>query len=679
MMFSNRHIFFFIMTVLLTGLFSTSCNKADSKIDEVAEQLRNQMPDVRQEVIRRDWETVRDGYWHVFEQQLIEKLNEAVEGADIGEYSNFSEFFCAAWDTSISESFVLVSNRRNYRTNKFRYEQSRAFYEDFLPVLKESCFNDELAEWSSAYSNLVDSLRNFIPTIREAEKRQFLRNIRDSVRRIFRSNIQDIADAVIAKRAKRYTLRIIFSPIIIRRPGANDTINNLSGRLQQDLDLSFGRSERNVQRVPSGLSDSLVFEIQKMQAGSDFDGQVIQLSGIRRKAVVVVGGYCDEVNGGLKLYTYMTHITHGTSIGINPDPVVVELEPLEQVIANSVEQAQIAQATAGSLAEVKRERRARWGRYSITTAKVLLGIVAVVVFIYLIYLSARGIASFVRRKRRKWERIRQARIERERRKREEREGKERELAEQVRKERERKKRERKKREQREREERAQREREEAERKEREAAEEERRRKTPGAIIEGPLPGMNFSYIPEGSFMMGSNDGDSEEKPVRRVTVPSFYMMTTTVTQKMWVEVMGGNPSNFQGNNLPVEKVSWNDVQEFIRKLNRRDPGNDYRLPSESEWEYACRAGTTTKYHSGNSESDLARVGWYNGNSDDRTHSVGQKSPNAWGLYDMHGNVWEWCEDWYHGNYNKAPTDGSVWISPSGSRRVLRGGCWNGSA
>ena len=201
----------------------------------------------------------------------------------------------------------------------------------------------------------------------------------------------------------------------------------------------------------------------------------------------------------------------------------------------------------------------------------------------------------------------------------------------------------------------------------------------GQSVSGPLSGMEFALIPAGSFMMGSpsdeSGRDSDEGPQHRVTISSFYMMTTEVTQGMWREVMGSNPSHFKGDNLPVESVSWNDVQEFLTKLNRRDPGKGYRLPSESEWEYACRAGTTTKYHSGNGESDLGRVGWYRGNSDNRTHPVGQKSPNSWGLYDMHGNVWEWCEDWYHSSYNNAPIDGSAWISPSGSGRVLRGGSW----
>ena len=186
-------------------------------------------------------------------------------------------------------------------------------------------------------------------------------------------------------------------------------------------------------------------------------------------------------------------------------------------------------------------------------------------------------------------------------------------------------------------------------------------------------GMKFMKIPGGSFQMGSNNGDSDEKPVHRVTVSSFYMLSTEVTQRMWKEVMGNNPSNWKGDNLPVEKVSWNDCQKFVSKLNSMYPGHNYRLPTESEWEYACRAGTSTKYYSGNSSSDLGRVGWYDDNSGSKTHSVGQKGSNSWGLYDMHGNVWEWCQDW-KGDYPSGSVTDPKGPS-SGSYRVLRGGSW----
>ena len=190
-------------------------------------------------------------------------------------------------------------------------------------------------------------------------------------------------------------------------------------------------------------------------------------------------------------------------------------------------------------------------------------------------------------------------------------------------------------------------------------------------LNGPAMGMKFVRIPGGTFVMGSNDGDNDEEPVYQVTIRSFQMMTTEVTQVMWKAVMSNNPSNFKGDNLPVEKVSWNDCQDFIRKLNQRDTGKNYRLPTEAEWEYACRAGTTTRFYSGNHYSYLNRVGWYNGNSGKKTHPVGEKQPNAWGLYDMHGNVWEWCQDW-SGSY----PSGSAWGLSTGSERVCRGGSWN---
>ena len=190
---------------------------------------------------------------------------------------------------------------------------------------------------------------------------------------------------------------------------------------------------------------------------------------------------------------------------------------------------------------------------------------------------------------------------------------------------------------------------------------------------GPLTGQEFILIPGGSFQMGSNDGESDEKPVHRVTVSSFYMLSTEVTQRMWKEIMGNNPSNWKGDDLPVETVSWNDCQEFIRKLNSQYPGHNYRLPTEAEWEYACRAGTTTRFYSGDRDSDLDGVGWYDGNSSSKTHPVGQKRLNSWGLYDMHGNVWEWCQDW-KGDYPSGSVTDPKGPS-SGSYRVLRGGSW----
>ncbi len=192
-------------------------------------------------------------------------------------------------------------------------------------------------------------------------------------------------------------------------------------------------------------------------------------------------------------------------------------------------------------------------------------------------------------------------------------------------------------------------------------------------------GMKFTPIPAGEFMMGSDEHDSE-KPVHKVTINKpFYLGTYPVTQREWKSVMDDNPSNFKGDDLPVESVSWNDIQEFIRKLNDKEGTDKYRLPSEAEWEYACRAGNITEYCFGDGESELVEYAWYNDNSGSKTNPVGQKKPNSWGLYDMHGNVWEWVQDWYHSNYKGAPIDGSVWESGNGSFRVFRGGGWFSSA
>jgi formylglycine-generating enzyme required for sulfatase activity len=151
-------------------------------------------------------------------------------------------------------------------------------------------------------------------------------------------------------------------------------------------------------------------------------------------------------------------------------------------------------------------------------------------------------------------------------------------------------------------------------------------------------------------------------------------MTTEVTQKMWVEVMGSNPREYKGDNFPVT-ASWEGAQSFIRKLNRLDPGKGYRLPAEAEWEYACRAGTTTRYYWGDDPKNSA-IGNNCWTYVSETHEVGLKAPNDWGLYDMSGSVWEWCEDYYHKNYNGAPMDGSAWISPEETYRVLRGGSYH---
>jgi formylglycine-generating enzyme required for sulfatase activity len=199
--------------------------------------------------------------------------------------------------------------------------------------------------------------------------------------------------------------------------------------------------------------------------------------------------------------------------------------------------------------------------------------------------------------------------------------------------------------------------------------------------------MEFVPIAAGEFEMGSPSDEegrwSDEGPVHHVNIEkAFYMGRYEVTQQQWREIMSDNPSWFTGDDLPVEQVSWDDVQDFIRKLNEKEGTDKYRLPSEAEWEYACRAGTTTRYSFGDDESELGDYAWYYINSDGMTHPVGQKKPNSWGLYDMHGNVWEWVQDCWHSNYNGAPADGSAWVvacEHDGASRVIRGGGWDYAA
>lgn len=199
-------------------------------------------------------------------------------------------------------------------------------------------------------------------------------------------------------------------------------------------------------------------------------------------------------------------------------------------------------------------------------------------------------------------------------------------------------------------------------------------------------GMKFVLISSGTFMMGSSPLNEPERfkdeRQHRVTITKpFYMQTTEVTQDQWREVMGSNPSHFKdcGADCPVEGVSWNDAQEFIRKLNQKERADTYRLPTEAEWEYACRANSITRFCFGDSDGKLGEYAWYSGNSSLKTHSVGQKQPNAWGLYDMHGNVLEWCQDrceWKNGVVTDTYREGIVDpLCNKGSYRVLRGGGW----
>ncbi len=180
-------------------------------------------------------------------------------------------------------------------------------------------------------------------------------------------------------------------------------------------------------------------------------------------------------------------------------------------------------------------------------------------------------------------------------------------------------------------------------------------------------GIELMYIPAGAFVMGSPESEAgryrQEEVQHPVTIScGFYLGKHAVTQGQWERLMKSNPSHFKGENLPVETVSWNDAQDFCRQAG-------FRLPTESEWEYACRAGTTGAY---SGTGILDSMGWYDDNSGGKTHPVGQKAPNGWGLYDMHGNVWEWCAD----AEDLSPTDVVTPAKPDSSpRRPFRGGSW----
>lgn len=214
----------------------------------------------------------------------------------------------------------------------------------------------------------------------------------------------------------------------------------------------------------------------------------------------------------------------------------------------------------------------------------------------------------------------------------------------------------------------------------------RRKTTAPAQPRQSVPQIEMVLIPTGMFMMGSPDGvgSDSEHPQHRVRMKSFHMGRYEVTQAQYRAVMGTNPSESKGDDLPVENVSWNDAKEFCRKLSQMT-GKEYRLPSEAQWEYACRGGTTTAFAFGDSLSSGQAN--FNGNypyggaakgvDRDKTTPVGSFQPNGWGMYDMHGNVWEWCEDYWHTNYNGAPSYGSAWlVRGSLNQRILRGGSWD---
>lgn len=203
-------------------------------------------------------------------------------------------------------------------------------------------------------------------------------------------------------------------------------------------------------------------------------------------------------------------------------------------------------------------------------------------------------------------------------------------------------------------------------------------------------GMNFVLIPAGSFIMGSlsrKPGTESNEEQYRVTISKpFYMQTTEVTRGQWNAVMGTQPWSGKrcvrdNPECPAVYVSWNDCQEFIRRMNQKEGGNKYHLPTEAQWEYACRAGSTTRFCFGDSDSTLGDYAWYDDNASafgqDYSHRVGTKKANAWGLYDMHGNVWELCQDWY-GRYPLGHVIDPMGPS-SGPFRVIRGGSWCSSA
>ena len=209
-----------------------------------------------------------------------------------------------------------------------------------------------------------------------------------------------------------------------------------------------------------------------------------------------------------------------------------------------------------------------------------------------------------------------------------------------------------------------------------------------SVLIETLPGgikLEMVAIPAGSFMMGSNEYDSQ-KPIHKVTLKEFYLGQYPVTQEQYQAVMGNNPSRFKDNpKNPVENVSWNDAQEFCQKLKKlKLTDKDFRLPTEAEWEYACRAGTQTHFYFGNKENQLGEYAWFDKNSDSITHPVGQKKPNNWELYDMIGNVWQWCGDFTHSSYaekleNIKNNGNIIWPDSNGTRHILRGGCWNQGA
>lgn len=194
-------------------------------------------------------------------------------------------------------------------------------------------------------------------------------------------------------------------------------------------------------------------------------------------------------------------------------------------------------------------------------------------------------------------------------------------------------------------------------------------------------------IPAGSFIMGTPDpvrssandnGNDKEKPARKVQIKSFSLGKYEVTQAEWIALMGDNPSENQGENFPVDHVSWEMAQSFVEKLSKQT-GKNYRLPSEAEWEYAARAGTSKEFYDNDNPTSLDTYAWFHGNSGMDVHAVGEKKPNHFGLYDMHGNVWEWTQDCWNPDYKGAPETEVAWEEGNCESRVNRGGSWSNVA
>lgn len=194
-----------------------------------------------------------------------------------------------------------------------------------------------------------------------------------------------------------------------------------------------------------------------------------------------------------------------------------------------------------------------------------------------------------------------------------------------------------------------------------------------ALVSGGTVDFEMVRLPGGQFLMGSERGIDLERPVHSVTLKPFAIGKYEVTQAQWKAVMGGdNPSTFRGgDDLPVENVSWDDIQSFLKRL-----GNGYRLPTEAEWEYAARGGTLTDFFHEEKPGKTGEYAWFNANAGEKTNPVGKKLPNQYGLFDVYGNVWEWCEDDWHDSYDGAPNDGRAWVEePRTEQRPVRGGSY----